>query len=304
MVSRQDVLINCFLPTNCFVAPALHLKVSLKKKTKRKKNQERIEVSLTPAEGAAWAQRARRLPALIAMAASCLAFQPWVQKEALLTETLPSLPPLRALHDPPPCRPGLSSTGYCLALGCARAWATLAQGGRAGVSGGPCSPREPPCPSARWQAGWLGDFTPLVAGGGGCGGGRRRKVAFSEGQWWGASRRHGNSRAVMAAWLHPLLRVRGRVMSELIQPRAGRGESRGACKAAGGTAARRRAFCLLAVSWASQGGRVVVGFAAALGPPELCASPSPCSGGSQGCANPSSWGRGSKFPKQILSRAE
>lgn len=68
------------------------------------------------------------------VATSWLAFQPWFQKEALLTETLPSLPQVRALHDPLWCHPGLPSAGYRLALGHAHAWARLAQGGQAGES--------------------------------------------------------------------------------------------------------------------------------------------------------------------------
>lgn len=50
--------------------------------------------------------------------------------------------------------------------------------------------------------------------------------------------------------------VGGRVISELIWPRTGRGEIWGALEADGGTAVQRRALCLLAVSWAIQGGRV------------------------------------------------
>lgn len=140
-----------------------------------------------------------------AVAVSWLLFQPWVQKEALLTATLPCLPQLWALRDPLRCHPGLPSAGCCLALG-------LAQDRPGRVSGGPCPPPprpKPPCPCTRWPgglAGGLGALAPLVAGSS-----DKRKVAFNEGQWRGASRCRGNCRAAMAAgsppsprWLHPL----------------------------------------------------------------------------------------------------
>lgn len=90
-----------------------------------------------------------------AVAVSWLLFQPWVQKEALLTATLPCLPQLWALRDPLRCHPGLPSAGCCLALG-------LAQDRPGRVSGGPCPP--PPAPShpvpapaglAGWLVGWV-----------------------------------------------------------------------------------------------------------------------------------------------------
>lgn len=78
----------------------------------------------------------------------------------------------------------------------------------------------------------------------------------------------------------------GRV-SELIEARMERGESWGVLKTAGGTLVQGQALCLLAVGWASRGGRVhaepwwclllpkaLLGFVhplqVSLGPPVLC----------------------------------
>lgn len=86
-----------------------------------------------------------------AVAVSWLLFQPWVQKEALLTATLPCLPQLWALRDPLRCHPGLPSAGCCLALG-------LAQDRPGRVSGGPCPPPPPQATLSlhplAWRAGW------------------------------------------------------------------------------------------------------------------------------------------------------
>ena len=166
-------------------------------------------------DGAGWA------PAVGAVAASWLMFQPRVPQEALLADTLPSLPWLRAPRDPPPCRPGSPPT------------ATAAEGRQARVSGSPC-PREPPWAPARWPAAGvvlLHLLLAAVAGGG--------KSPFSEGQWRGASRCCGNCGATMAASSPGLLASPaegeaqgvGRVISKLIQPGAGRGKSQwaGSC---------------------------------------------------------------------------
>lgn len=218
---------------------------------------------------------------MIAMAASWLMFQPWVQREALLTEALPSLPWLSAPQDPPWCRPGLPSAGYRLDFGACPSGPGLH---RVGLD----PPPEPPCPCACWQPGGLGEFAPLVA------------VFFL----------HLLLAAAAAAGKSPSMRVSGgeppvamatagqpwqlgftrqggitgceEIIRELIHPRMGRRESWDACKAAGGTAVQRRALCLLAVAGrvkAAEFGLSCGGIRCCLGPPPgLCASPTAGSG--------------------------
>lgn len=148
-----------------------------------------------------------------AVAASWLAFWPRVQKEALLTETLPSLP---QLPDPLWCRAGLLST--CL-WGHVHAGGRVAQGRQARVRGGPC-PLQASLSLCR-PAGWVPLLRLLLAGrvAGGKSpsmrdSGREPPVAVATaGQPWGP--------AVSAGWFHWLRgksMLWGRVIREFIQP--------------------------------------------------------------------------------------
>lgn len=223
-----------------------------------------------------------------AVAASWLAFRPQVQKEALLTETMPSLP---QLLDPLRCHPGLLSS-WLWRHG--HAGARVAQGRQAGVSGGPCSPRASLslCP----PPGRVLLLHLLLAAAGGKSpsmrdSGREPPVAVATaGLPWGP--------AVSARWLHWLRgksTVWGSVIRELIQPGWGRGDSWAALKAGAGTAVQRQPLCLLVVSGAGRGDRVQAEALGAAWGPALLVAPAggqgEGGGGAQRCVTPPGAGR-------------
>lgn len=166
----------------------------------------------------------------------------------------------------------------------------------------PLPPQSRPVPApSGWLAGWVLLLRLLLAAAAAAGGkssmrgsgGEPPVAVATAGQRW--------RRAAPACWLHPLRGKRtvgGRVISELIRPRTGRGESRGALKAAGGTAVQRRALCLLSAGLvkAAEFSLSRGGVCCCLWPCRALCSPCWWLTGPQGCASPTA-GQGEQIPQ-------